>query len=388
MLTHPLLDIFAPLTSVTDLPDHPTLSRPYTSNSLSKLTVQARDLMQKENKSLWRVKHLLTRLQGDHTWAPCSSMIEPTDAELFSEEFFIQFLARPLRNETVVSATKSILTHGEPILPTLSRKVTRAGSPPTTEPPQPKGEKEVGTDKDLPNGDNAQKQPELERNATLAGAAIVPEKTSGKDGDAPQLNGTGNSDGSTQVDGKQQEATEIHTTAVPTPRPRPEQPDVEMAEPPEQQLDGAHSDRPTNPGPGSYQNGSRAVSITTSAAADDLYIHPMFLAPRSARPDRDQSLPENEAEDVRRLVQLYVQKQEEVCRGTKRLYEGLLRADRYRKTVLRWAKAEAHCGPNRDMSDGEDWYDWEEWGLQEDLKKGADEEEEETAPQKKTRNRK
>lgn len=344
--------------------------------------------MQKENKSLWRVKHLLTRLQGDHTWAPCSSMIETTDAELFSEEFFIQFLARPLRNETVVSATKSILTHGEPILPTLSRKVPRAGSPPTTEPSRSKGEKEVGTDKDLPNGDNAQKQPEPEQNATFAGAAIAAEKTSGKNGDTPQINGTGNSDGSTEVNGKQQEAADIYTTAVPAPAPRPEQPDVEMAEPPEQQPEGAHSDRPTNPGPGSYQNGSRAVSITTSAAADDLYIHPMFLAPRSARPDRDQSLPENEAEDVRRLVQLYVQKQEEVCRGTKRLYEGLLRADRYRKTVLRWAKAEAHCGPNRDMSDGEDWYDWEEWGLMEDLKKGADEEEEETAPQKKTRNRK
>jgi hypothetical protein len=28
------------------------------------------------------------------------------------------------------------------------------------------------------------------------------------------------------------------------------------------------------------------------------------------------------------------------------------------------------------MSDGEDWYDKEEWGLEEDLKKGQDEDEE------------
>jgi hypothetical protein len=149
----------------------------------------------------------------------------------------------------------------------------------------------------------------------------------------------------------------------------PSEPDLPHAAPPSYQ--------PTNPSP--------AASITTSAA-DDLFIHPIFLAPRSAHPDRDQGLPEQEAEDVRRLLQLYVQKQEEVCRGTKKLYEGLLRADRYRKTVLAWSKAEAHRG---ELSDGEDWYDREEWGLVDDLKKGHDEEEEETAQtQKKTRNRK
>lgn len=137
-----------------------------------------------------------------------------------------------------------------------------------------------------------------------------------------------------------------------------------------------------------------APSSVASVAAlqeflDQPYIHPIFLAPRTSHPDRDFGLPEQEAEDVRRLLQLYVQKQEEVCRGTRKLYEGLRKADRYRQTVLSWTKAEAHSGANRDMSDGEDWYDKEEWGLTEDLKKGEDEVEEETAvTQKKTRNRK
>jgi hypothetical protein len=122
---------------------------------------------------------------------------------------------------------------------------------------------------------------------------------------------------------------------------------------------------------------------------DEHFIHPLFQLPEAAHPERDLSLPEQEAEEVRRLLLLYVQKQEEICRGTKRLYEGLLKADRFRKTVWQWAKAEAHCGPNRDMSDGEDWYDKEEWGLTEDLKKGEDEVEEDTTQtQKKTRNRK
>lgn len=45
-----------------------------------------------------------------------------------------------------------------------------------------------------------------------------------------------------------------------------------------------------------------------------------------------------------------------------------------RQEVFKWAKAEAHVG---EMSDGEDWYDREEWGLEGDLVKGRDEEEEE-----------
>ena len=112
-------------------------------------------------------------------------------------------------------------------------------------------------------------------------------------------------------------------------------------------------------------------------------IHPLYLMPESARLDRDLGLPPNEAEDTRRLLVAFVQKQEEVVRGAEKLYEGLLRADRMRQTVFKWCKAEGHIG---EMSDGEDWYDKEEWGLEEDLKKGHDDEEEDTTTQgKKTR---
>jgi hypothetical protein len=129
-------------------------------------------------------------------------------------------------------------------------------------------------------------------------------------------------------------------------------------------------------------------NLEDKQAAEASYIHPMFLPPPNAKLDRNLGLPDNEAEDIRRLLALYVQKQEEVCRGAARLHLGLLKAERLRKDVLHWSKAEAHCGPNRDMSDGEDWYDKEEWGLTEDLKKGQDEEEEDTTTQgKKTRNR-
>ena len=112
-------------------------------------------------------------------------------------------------------------------------------------------------------------------------------------------------------------------------------------------------------------------------------IHPLYLMSEHARPDRDLGLPSQEADETRRLLVAYVQKQEEVVRGAEMMYTGLLRADRMRRTVFRWCKAEGHLG---EMSDGEDWYDKEEWGLDEDLKKGHDDEEEDNVnPGKKTR---
>ncbi len=115
-------------------------------------------------------------------------------------------------------------------------------------------------------------------------------------------------------------------------------------------------------------------------------IHPLFIIPPTAIPSPDIGLPPAEAEDTRRMLTLYVQKQEEVCRGAERLYEGLLKADRQRMTVFKWCKAEGHVG---EMSDGEDWYDKEEWGLEEEgLRKGHNDDEEEGVAQgKKTRGR-
>lgn len=126
---------------------------------------------------------------------------------------------------------------------------------------------------------------------------------------------------------------------------------------------------------------TRSTSVASSVPPS---IHPLFLIPQHAHPDRDFGLSPNEAEEMRRTVMIYVQKQEEICRGAEKLYYGLLKADRMRKTVFKWCKAEGHVG---EMSDGEDWYDKEEWGLDEDLRKGHDEEEEDANQGKKTRAR-
>ena len=199
----------------------------------------------------------------------------------------------------------------------------------------------------------------------------VPEDAPSKTNDAKKDDGKGIPNGDTGKHTNGGQPTNESTSQGRKKGSRPPSEDVQMH-------DGAEETRKP-----SHQ------SLEDKTDAEASYIHPMFLPPPNAKMDRNLGLPENEAEDIRRLLALYVQKQEEVCRGASRLHMGLLKAERLRKDVLHWSKAEAHCGPNRDMSDGEDWYDKEEWGLTEDLKKGQDEEEEDTQTTgKKTRNRK
>lgn len=157
--------------------------------------------------------------------------------------------------------------------------------------------------------------------------------------------------------------------------------------------DGMDADDETKPSPrrmrtrAQVQAATSPATTTRTASLSSIPppIHPLFIIPPSAIPSRDIGLPRTEAEETRRMLILYVQKQEEVCRGAKKLYEGLLKADRQRMTVFKWCKAEGHVG---EMSDGEDWYDKEEWLLEEGLRKGHNDEEEEGVVQgKKTRGR-
>ena len=109
------------------------------------------------------------------------------------------------------------------------------------------------------------------------------------------------------------------------------------------------------------------------------------MAPSTALSDRDLGLPVNEADDTRKLLLLYVQKQEQVVRSLDALYMGLQKTDRLRQYVYRSCQAEAHLVPDgkgnmvTEMSDGEDWYDISDWGLQPwelkdgQLEKGKDE---------------
>ncbi|KAI2636716.1 RXT2-like protein [Xylaria nigripes] len=376
------IDILAPLTAVTDLPTHPTLSRPYTSTTLTELAKQGCNIMHKENAALWKIKHLQTKLIGDHDWAPCELMIGPNDIELFNDEH-IDRLRGPVRSNgsmpilghapsdetsngysasngggrsTNIHATQHELSNNEEPDSLMADAITPPHEAMRAHISHYNGVRNI--DRTLPhdhtnNEDNSSANKEVDALLQASGRAGI-------------------RGGAHALDSLTTNGPVTNGLTVPG---NPARTDVTNAS-----LSNEAARRPIN-------DISRPASIMSDSTTD-LPIHPMFIAPRSARPDRDFGMLESEAEEIRRLLQLYVQKQEEVCRGVKRLYEGLLRADRMRKTVFQWSKYEAHVGQNRDMSDGEDWYDKSEWGLEEDLKKGQDEEEDE-APQttKKTRTR-
>lgn len=336
--------------------------------------------MHKENAALSKVRPLLAKLTGDHTWANCEMFLGPNDSEYFDDKFMTRTLkrrkieAQPGPEDTTVppktngAGIESTSTNGK------SSHTTNGAISSDPEVKTGDGDMQMADGNSVtPNGQRqiesaAATAAQSQKEGGLLGNEATP-VTNGDPGQTEHANGDADQHKTSKTKGK-----ELETRSVPGDE------DVVMTDAAGPKTNGGANSK-------SKATDNEAASLL-AALADEAFIHPIFLAPKSAHPDRDLGLPEQEAEDVRRLLQLYVQKQEEVCRGTKKLYEGLLKADRQRRTVLSWAKAEAHCGPNRDMSDGEDWYDQEEWGLTEDLKKGQDEEEEDTTQtQKKTRNR-
>ena len=438
-----MTETLAPLASIAELPTHPTLSRPYLSDALTKLTQEALNLLQKEKDALWRMKQLLTTFRGDETWVPCGALETDQDARLFGGN-----PTQPQRD------------------PFHSKESERRGTSPRDQRHENNGQMRAGderpqkpasTDKepspknehlDKAASHDTVKDVEDQKNKGSEGVpevSKVEETGEGLDGqklveaelrhDSPgRATTSDNKDGAVDqqaavtANGVEQKAgddadkdTDVIMSSLSSPQPANEkttklngkaetEADEKQvgeegggggggngAQPPAHRMTTrrqaqAASDNTTSaqtrsasPGlsrPSSTTNTS--TSTTTSATNNNQKhqeqhrIHPIFLVPASAHPDRDFGLPATEAEDTRKLLLHYVQKQEEVCRGSLKLYEGLVRADRLRKTVLGWAKAEAHVG---EMSDGEDWYDKVEWGLaDDDLKKGHDEDDPDDIP--------
>lgn len=386
-LTFPL-GILAPLTAVTDLPDHPTLSTPFKANTLNELSMQVSELMRREQKSLWKSRKLLTGLCGDFVWLPCGPLVGPNDVELFADDGTLQerHKKRPLLIEP---GNSTPTTNGDKIGPengsvTVSGAAGAASDMASGAPSDSVGDKVPDGD-DVPMAD-AQGDTRPDKNGEgqpldEAGEEKAPTQNgpgSSQDDVAPEKNpeteapGTNENLAPQQPEDTNKAPNSEEETKDETKPNGTENTEMQDAEGPDA-ADAQPADQPVN---GTSQ---------PDDAGEEL-IHPFFNPPAYPLPDRDVGLPENEAENVRHLMSLYVQKQEEICRGAMRLHEGLMKADRLRRTVLQWTKAEAHVG---EMSDGEDWYDMEEWGLEAELKKGQDEEEEDTTaqPVKKTRNR-
>ncbi|KAF1930853.1 uncharacterized protein M421DRAFT_418327 [Didymella exigua CBS 183.55] len=305
--------LLRPLTSAADLPNHRSLSVPYTSKHLTSLADEAGELWRREQITIARTKQLFVKLQGDSTFAP-AALAAMADAPLGSSA----------ANGTIQRAVNG---HSQP--------VSRNDVTQTLDDAQDLGMEDAGQ----PNG-------------TLGDEHNGAETTENVNGTEPTINGTAHEMDHTRENGEG---------------------------PPSPAGDDASDD--TSQAAHRMTTRARAQAVSTpspphSPSSLAGQVHPLFLFSTDSLPDRDFGLPPNEAEETRMLLMAYVQKQEEIARATSDLYQGLMHADRMRQDVFKWCKAEAHIG---EMSDGEDWYDNEEWNLDHNLTKGRDEEEDETA---------
>lgn len=406
-----------PLTAASELPNHPSFSVPYKSKVLPNMVQQTCEMIHKERKTLSDMKHLLVKFRGDASWIPGEYIVSEDDVAFFEipkldsgslvpkvsqqangnhpvHNVFLQ----PDDHNAAGNSTNSEKNVGlQDTQGTISQ--SQSGHERSDEFPVPSSPVDSGTipskaesegtgmqtlndmqatdaepDSIHDPGINADGPPSTDVSAQITNISLVDNATESSkvnvvDAPAPLIGGT---------NGDETMATEATTT--PGARVATEDDQMEDIQVPAHRMTTRAQAQAV-----SDKTRSSHTRSPTPGVSNPPYIHPLFIIPPVALPDRDFGLPPNEAEETRRILMMWIQKQEEVVRGVERLYDGLLKADRMRKTVYKWCKAEGHLG---EMSDGEDWYDKEEWGLDEDLKKGQLEEEDDTVIQgKKTRGR-
>ena len=411
ILSVPWIGLLAPLTSASSLPDHPSMSIPYTSNTLSDMVQKASDMVQRERRTLSNAKILLAKLRGDETWVTPGRMETSYDASIFETKGIYEMIlanapiARSRRsspstlggrtNEELPAPIKSPAMETDGVADDVAHdSVPLAASPDVSQTVasnasatvQLPGEEDQVDDVHLLNGanmspENKAPSAEVDTNVDHAGSNPI-----------PQASGSATDNGSLGARTRPGQEDKDNGDVLPSIESRqsgdlPMQEDNNKGDEGDEEVKGGSNTPPRRITRAQAQADKVTASTRSASPAQWVAppIHPLFIIPPAVKPEYDFGLPADEAHETRLMLNLYVQKQEEVCRGARKLYEGLLQADRQRKDVLQWCKAEGHLG---EMSDGEDWYDKEEWGLDTDLKKGHVEEEEDTTVQgKKTRGR-
>lgn len=395
VLTHCCAALLCPLKHPSELPAHPSLSHAYTSQALEQMTAAVEKKLREERVLLWQARNLHGQFLGDVGWMPCGIFETPDDRWIFEPRIVddnqsvsmdqqrVSGLGTPASGgvnaaQELPAATASAKETQLPPdgtakesqavdndvemaeIPSVSVETQQAGFHEETA--QFKSEEKDGTVTDLPqHPTTADNTTDTNGEGLAAG-----ENEFATSGDKPEganaLKDGGKPDTGANEDETEQNA-EMHDGSSPEPpRRMTTRAQANAANP---QSDG---ESPTSPA-------DSATSLPTP--------HPLFLIPDSVRPDANFGLPAAEAEETRRLLWSYIQKQEETVRGFEHMLESLLRACRMKSDVLEWCKAEGHVG---EMSDGEDWYDREKLGLAEgeDLKKGTDEDEVEVVDESRT----
>ncbi|KAL9585860.1 MAG: hypothetical protein Q9212_001262 [Teloschistes hypoglaucus] len=388
---------------------------------------EASAMLQRERNTIRGAKQLLTKLRGDGTWLPCGLLDSDVDDMIFDTSKVYEEITRlrptsrlaPRENGRIINGNiQGAIENGSIHAAQVDSSVDeRAGSEPRPEAPVEEDDqyKTIEVQEEHTEAASLARSHGLEEenvvmqdfdnptrtSATTVRSGVASIGNTAKEAEISTIAGT--SPVELGQDQEREVEREPDVGSISDPRSlqtvvNPDKASIDNTEHGPMELDGGQaadeSIQPTTHrmrtraqaqavSDNVTSSRERSASITSSILPS---IHPLFLVGSDACPDRDFGLPPEEAEATRRILMSYVQKQEEVCRGAEVLYHGLLKAQRMKKHVLESCKAEGHVG---EMSDGEDWYDKEEWGLEEDLRKGKDEDQEDegATQQKKTRGR-
>ena len=350
-------ELLAPLTSAAQLAHHPSLSIPFTATALTDMAENARESLHRERQILWGMKKLLLTFRGDDPWVPVGKMEAPHDLLLLNPHA-LGTAPQSLANETEPSLNETASSGENPLPQVLDTSATT--------PVVATGIHDM-TSNGIQSADMAL-DPSPARFGTVAEtvAQTHPVKSPSPLQSSVQLDNATTDEPASSIL-RRDDVVGSDIASAPTPK------STEPASPADSNSNGiqhrmttrARARTPTSP----THMGSPSPSPATSSIPP---VHGFFNVPPLALPDRDNGLPSSGAEDTRRLLILFVLKQDQVVREAEHMFEGLLKAERMRNDVLRWSKAEAHVG---ELSDGEDWYDKDEWKLDTDLLKGKEEEE-------------
>jgi hypothetical protein len=291
--------------------------------------------LRREQEILYNMNELFIRFRGDQDWIPTGDMHTAYDDLLISNAL------NGTAAEKVVMDS-SALTHAN---------TNGDSGKNSAENPENGHIDQTNPHEDEENSNQENESPENASNA--------------RTGELIAVNGDGINK---QAHQNGLDSNHLSPSQNPNPDPAGDPMAVDLAE--EDQVNEAEEDGP------SHRMTTRAQVLAAdqnSRSPSPPPVHPFFNPP----PPRLPIDPENQDGDPLAPLLSFVSKQEEVVRLHNELYQGLLKAQRMRKEVYTWCKAEGHVG---EMSDGEDWVDLEEWNLQPgELVKGKEEDEAENA---------
>ncbi|KAF7195991.1 Pyruvate decarboxylase [Pseudocercospora fuligena] len=341
-----LEQLLRPLTTPAELETHPSLSIPYKSKALTQMAEESLEMLRRERASLWKAKRLLQRLRGDSDWVNCETFETDYDRSLL-----------PDSDQASVgdqSAVPSIITD-QPMLelepPPIQPLENGTSETEDAMDPQKQAPSEQQEQGEAMEGVETNDMAGEAEVAAISGQVQGPsDDEAAKEQESPAdiPNGEG-ADLSVPTEGDPDRSAEENGSVTQAPNPAiTDLAEREANSETASQSNGGstHAMMTRRRARSPAERSDRTPSPSPSDSASAPVVHPWFIPPSSSLADRDIGLPAHEAEETRKLLFQYVQKQEQIVRSLESLHAGLQKADRLRHDVYRGCKAEGHLVPD------------------------------------------